>query len=173
MLINEGVAAGAVGVRLKQPDGSVHNVAGEQLAKLHLDHEAGDGWIASDVLLLHVDEHTNSIWAGRENYEKGLGRPAEINLADLCRYLDVLRTIEVPAGHRQARSGAPAKWDWGEACGVVVTYVHLEDNGIPATPAPLIKRLMEHFAADGSGGPDETTVRRFVNAALRVLRPNR
>ena len=72
--------------------------------------------------------------------------------------------VERPA---ESRRGAPARYDWDAFSGAMARRVF--DHGMPESPGELVRDMIEWFAVTHGAAPDESTVRRRVQAAWREL----
>ena len=68
---------------------------------------------------------------------------------------------------RAASPGAPPRYDWNAFAGAVARRVH--DEGMPASQGELIRDMLDWFGATFDTVPDESTVRRRVQALWPVL----
>lgn len=75
----------------------------------------------------------------------------------------VMRAAPIAKG----RAGAPARYDWNAFAGAVARRVH--DLGIPASQGELTRDMLDWFATTFGAVPDESTVRRRVQALWPVL----
>lgn len=66
-----------------------------------------------------------------------------------------------------SRVGAPARYDW-DAFGVALAR-RVFDHGMPESQGELVRDMIEWFATSHGVTPDESTVRRRVQAAWREL----
>jgi hypothetical protein len=66
-----------------------------------------------------------------------------------------------------SRGGAPSRYDWEGFAGAVARRVH--DKGMPESQGELIRDMLDWFDATHGACPDESTVRRRVQAAWREL----
>jgi hypothetical protein len=65
------------------------------------------------------------------------------------------------------RAGAPARYDWDAFAGAVARRVF--DHGMPQSQGELVRDMLDWFAECRGATPDESTVRRRVQAAWREL----
>lgn len=80
------------------------------------------------------------------------------------------REIKLPERtecHRVASPGAPPRYDWNAFTGAVARRVH--DEGMPASQGELIRDMLDWFGTTFGAVPDESTVRRRVQALWPVL----
>jgi hypothetical protein len=68
---------------------------------------------------------------------------------------------------RATSPGAPPRYDWNAFTGAVARRVH--DEGMPASQGELIRDMLDWFGATFGAVPDESTVRRRVQALWPVL----
>lgn len=68
---------------------------------------------------------------------------------------------------RTASPGAPPRYDWNAFTGAVARRVH--DEGMPASQGELIRDMLDWFGTNFGAIPDESTVRRRVQALWPVL----
>lgn len=68
---------------------------------------------------------------------------------------------------QRPRGGAPARYDWNAFAGAVARRVH--DEGMPASQGELIRDMLDWFATTFGTVPDESTVRRRVQALWPTL----
>jgi hypothetical protein len=68
---------------------------------------------------------------------------------------------------RAASPGAPPRYDWNAFTGAVARRVH--DEGMPASQGELIRDMLDWFGTTFGAMPDESTVRRRVQALWPVL----
>lgn len=68
---------------------------------------------------------------------------------------------------RAASPGAPPRYDWNAFAGAVARRVH--DEGMPASQGELIRDMLDWFGTTFGAVPDESTVRRRVQALWPVL----
>ena len=68
---------------------------------------------------------------------------------------------------RTPSPGAPPRFDWNAFAGAVARRVH--DEGMPASQGELIRDMLDWFGATFGAVPDESTVRRQVQALWPVL----
>ena len=73
----------------------------------------------------------------------------------------------LPERHRVAGPGAPPQYDWNAFTGAVARRVH--DEGMPASQGELIRDMLDWFGTTFGAVPDESTVRRRVQALWPVL----
>jgi hypothetical protein len=66
-----------------------------------------------------------------------------------------------------SRPGAPPRYNWDAFAGAVARRVH--DEGMPASQGELIRDMLDWFATTVGAVPDESTVRRRVQALWPVL----
>ncbi|MDE2284743.1 MAG: hypothetical protein KGK33_09035 [Hyphomicrobiales bacterium] len=81
-----------------------------------------------------------------------------------------LREMKLPKQlerHRIASPGAPPRYDWNAFAGAVARRVH--DEGMPASQGELIRDMLDWFGTTFGTVPDESTVRRRVQALWPVL----
>ena len=71
------------------------------------------------------------------------------------------------SGFASSPGGAPARYDWEAFAGAVARRVH--DRGLPQSQGELIRDMLDWFAETYGATPDESTVRRRVQAAWREL----
>lgn len=71
------------------------------------------------------------------------------------------------ARRRGASPGAPPRYDWDAFTGAVARRVH--DEGMPANQGELIRDMLDWFGTTFGTVPDESTVRRRVQALWPVL----
>jgi hypothetical protein len=78
------------------------------------------------------------------------------------------------SGREQARRpggpGAPARYDWDAFYAALLRRLY--DDGMPKTQSELVRDMQDWFDrqdASGRGGPDESTIRRKVQAVWREL----
>jgi hypothetical protein len=84
-----------------------------------------------------------------------------------CR-LFVREPREAPRdGFAPSPGGAPARYDWEAFTGAVARRVH--DRGLPRSQGELIRDMLDWFSETYGATPDESTVRRRVQAAWREL----
>jgi hypothetical protein len=69
--------------------------------------------------------------------------------------------------HSAASPGAPPRYDWNAFAGAVARRVH--DEGMPASQGELIRDMLDWFGTTFGAVPDESTVRRRVQALWPVL----
>jgi hypothetical protein len=72
-----------------------------------------------------------------------------------------------PERLRVASPGAPPRFDWNAFTGAVARRVH--DEGMPSSQGELIRDMLDWFGATFGAVPDESTVRRRVQALWPVL----
>lgn len=65
------------------------------------------------------------------------------------------------------RAGAPPRYDWNLFAGALARRVH--DEGMPASQGELIRDMLDWFATTFGAVPDESTIRRRVQALWPVL----
>ena len=78
-----------------------------------------------------------------------------------------IKLPERPERHWVAGPGAPPRFDWNAFAGAVARRVH--DEGMPASQGELIRDMLDWFGATFGAVPDESTVRRRVQALWPVL----
>ncbi len=75
------------------------------------------------------------------------------------------------SGRRPGGPGAPARYDWDAFYAALLRRLY--DEGMPQTQSELVRDMQDWFDkqdAGGRGGPDESTIRRKVQAVWRELR---
>ncbi len=68
---------------------------------------------------------------------------------------------------RAASPGAPPRYNWNAFAGAVARRIH--DQGMPASQGELIRDMLDWFGTTFGAVPDESTVRRRVQALWPVL----
>jgi hypothetical protein len=104
---------------------------------------------APEVLVTHAEVERFE----RQHRICGDPTPSEINHS--CR-------PEVGRG-----SGAPPRYNWNAFAGAVARRIH--DQGMPASQGELIRDMLDWFGTTFGAVPDESTVRRRVQALWPVL----
>ena len=78
-----------------------------------------------------------------------------------------MKQVDRPEHRRVASPGAPPRYDWNAFAGAVARRVH--DEGMPASQGELIRDMLDWFGTTFGAVPDESTVRRRVQALWPVL----
>lgn len=65
------------------------------------------------------------------------------------------------------RGGRPREYDWDAFSGAMARRVY--DHGMPESQGELVRDMLEWFSVTHGVTPDESTVRRRVQAAWRKL----
>ena len=77
------------------------------------------------------------------------------------------KQLDRPELLRASSPGAPPRYDWNAFTGAVARRVH--DDGMPSSQGELIRDMLDWFGATFGAVPDESTVRRRVQALWPVL----
>jgi len=78
-----------------------------------------------------------------------------------------MKQMDRPERWRAPSPGAPPRYDWNAFAGAVARRVH--DEGMPASQGELIRDMLDWFGTTFGAVPDESTVRRRVQALWPVL----
>lgn len=105
---------------------------------------------AADILLTRRE-------SDRFEKDHGVGAPL----------LNAPEAGERPPARRRAGPGAPARYDWDAFYCAMIRRVH--DEGVPETQTALVRDMQDWFDNQADTPPDESTIRRKVQAVWREL----